>query len=238
MYIGSANLQGSRHQTNMHITGQNNARLNMVNGQLRTNKVHNEKLITAMSHLPREAFLPPSLKQSAYLDEDILVENSRFLMEPMVLARILEFSDIQPNDAALLVGFNTGYEAAVIAILTENLFVIEPDTEIAAKALKNLAQFSLSPQVIEQDFNNGETDKSPFDIIIFNGAITELPPSYKKQLKNNGKIIAIERFNTTLNGVVVLYENIKSHIGRRALFDASCPYLTGMEPSTDHFNFT
>lgn len=237
MYIGSANLHTATASQQNHYTSQHDARLNMINGQLRTNKVHNERVIAAMNHLPREVFLPVSMQQHAYLDEDILLEDGQFLMEPMVFARLLESANIQPNDTVLLVGINTGYEAAIISYLTPNSFAVEPDNIVRQSAIKNLEQLSLNVSILENKFEEGSLEKSPFDVILFNGAVTTLPNTYKKQLKDNGKIIVVERVSPVLNGVAVLYENIKSTIGKRELFDANCPYLPGMTPESDQFRF-
>lgn len=89
-------------------------RRNMVEGQLRTNKVIDERLIDAMGAIPRENFVPARLAGIAYVDEDIALGGGKYLMEPMVFARLVQGLALQPGTRALLVGDFSGYAAAVL----------------------------------------------------------------------------------------------------------------------------
>jgi protein-L-isoaspartate(D-aspartate) O-methyltransferase len=91
------------------------ARANMVDSQVRPNKVTDPRILHAMRTLPRERFLPPALASLAYADEDVPLGNGRVLMEPMVLARLLQIAAPMPGEVALVVGAGTGYGAAVLA---------------------------------------------------------------------------------------------------------------------------
>src|SRR3954466_4630078 len=94
------------------------ARQNMVDNQLRANKVHDDRLLDAFLRLQRELFVPPGLRGVAYIDEDLPVApdlapgttSRRYLMEPMVAARLLQALAVQPKDAVLVVGAGVGYE--------------------------------------------------------------------------------------------------------------------------------
>ena len=79
------------------------ARRNMIDGQLRPNRVTNAQLLAAIGELPRERFLPAGLQSVAYADDDVPLGNGRFLMEPMVLARLIQTLQPQPEDKALVV---------------------------------------------------------------------------------------------------------------------------------------
>ena len=79
------------------------ARRNMVDGQLRPNRVNNAQLLAVVGALPRERFLPDGMKSVAYSDEDVPLGNGRFLMEPMVLARLIQTLQAGPGDKALVV---------------------------------------------------------------------------------------------------------------------------------------
>ncbi len=94
------------------------ARRFMVDGQIRTNKVTDERLIeVALVDLPRERFVAPALQARAYLDDDLPLGNGRYLMEPMVLARLVQTLHIQPGDKILVVAAAGGYGAALLARL-------------------------------------------------------------------------------------------------------------------------
>ncbi|MBT4425504.1 MAG: protein-L-isoaspartate O-methyltransferase, partial [Rhodospirillaceae bacterium] len=92
-------------------------RHNMVESQLRTNKVTNWALIDAMDDVPRERFVPQQLSSIAYVDEDLLVAPGRYLMEPLVLARLLQAAMVTEEDVALDIGCATGYSSAVLGRL-------------------------------------------------------------------------------------------------------------------------
>src|SRR6476660_2846214 len=88
------------------------ARRNMIDGQLRPNRVTNTQLLTAVADLPRERFLPDGLRSLAYADDDVPLGNGRYLMEPMILARLIQTLQSRPEDRAMVVASGTGYGAA------------------------------------------------------------------------------------------------------------------------------
>ena len=91
------------------------ARRNMVDSQIRPNRVTDPRILAAMRRLPRESFLPSAVRALAYADEDVPLGNGRFMMEPMVLARLLQAAALIDQERVLVVGAGTGYGAAVIA---------------------------------------------------------------------------------------------------------------------------
>src|SRR5260370_19785587 len=116
------------------------ARRNMVEGQLRPNRVTSPQLLAAIGELPRERFLPDGLRSVAYADDDVPLGNGRFLMEPMVLARLIQTLQPQPEDKALVVASGRGYGAALLARLVKSVVAVEGDAGLAslgAAALNN-----------------------------------------------------------------------------------------------------
>ena len=101
------------------------ARRNMVDGQLRPNRVTNAQLLAAIGDLPRERFLPAGLQSVAYADDDVPLGNGRFLMEPMVLARLIQTLQPLPEDKALVVASGAGYGAALLARLVKTVVAVE-----------------------------------------------------------------------------------------------------------------
>jgi protein-L-isoaspartate(D-aspartate) O-methyltransferase len=97
------------------ITDYTAARNLMVDGQVRPNKVYDPRIIAAMRRLPRERFVPPALAARAYADEDVNLGNGRALMEPMVIARLVQMAAVRPGERALVVASGTGYGAALLA---------------------------------------------------------------------------------------------------------------------------
>src|SRR5260370_11450328 len=110
------------------------ARLNMVESQIRPNKVTDPAVIEAMLAVPRERFVPEALRGVAYVDEDIPLGGGRYLMEPMVLGRLLQSAAIARTDAVLDVGCGSGYASAVMARLARNVIALEEDPALARQA--------------------------------------------------------------------------------------------------------
>src|SRR5579862_9609605 len=101
------------------------ARTNMVESQIRTNKVTDPALIDALLSVPRELFVPAAMRSIACVDEDLDLGGGRCLMEPMVLARLLQSATLQPADRLLEIGCGTGYAAAIAAHLVAKVVGLE-----------------------------------------------------------------------------------------------------------------
>src|SRR5262245_48563058 len=93
------------------------ARQHMVDSQIRTNKVTDERLIEAIRALPRERFVPEPIRARSYVDDDVELSPGRYLMEPMVTARLIQAADVKPTDMVLVVGAASGYSSALLAKL-------------------------------------------------------------------------------------------------------------------------
>ena len=125
-------------------------RLTMVETQLRPNAVTDTRLLAAMSTLPRERFVPERLRALAYIDEGIEVfpaidgAPARYLLAPMVLARIVQLAAVEAQDAVLDVGCATGYSTALLAQLGHNIVGLEPEPELADAARANLRELGLA----------------------------------------------------------------------------------------------
>uniref|UniRef100_UPI0038CC0931 protein-L-isoaspartate O-methyltransferase family protein n=1 Tax=Falsiroseomonas oryzae TaxID=2766473 RepID=UPI0038CC0931 len=114
------------------------ARRRMVDGQLRPNRVTDARLLAAMGEIPREHFLPAELAPLAYADEDVRLPGGRGLIEPMVIARMLQLLSARDGDRVLVVGAGTGYAAAVLARCGARVVALEDDAALAAEARRAL----------------------------------------------------------------------------------------------------
>src|SRR5215475_5756521 len=110
------------------------ARQRMVASQLRPNKVFDERVLDAFARLRRELFVPEPLRPVAYVDEDLPLGRGRYLMEPMVAARLLQATSPGATDTALVVGAGPGYEAAVLSLLVRAVIALEENPELARRA--------------------------------------------------------------------------------------------------------
>lgn len=204
------------------------ARRNMVESQLRTNKVTDPAVISAMAAVPREQFVPENLADIAYVDEDLPLGGGRFLMEPMVLGRMLQEALPAQDDAALLIGCGAGYAAAVLGKLCGAVFALESDSAVASKASALLsAQGADNVVVVEGPLEKGWPDEAPYGLILFNGAVDDVPPPVVEQLAENGRIIAVIASEQG-PGRATLVGRRSGIAFRRPLFDANTPALPGL----------
>jgi len=110
------------------------ARAKMIDCQLRPNKVTDERILAAFARVQRELFVPEPLRGVAYVDEDLPLGRGRYLMEPMVAARLLQAAMPDRKDTALVVGAGVGYEAALLALLARSVVALEPSLGMRREA--------------------------------------------------------------------------------------------------------
>jgi len=206
------------------------ARRNMVESQIRPNRVTDPLLIDAMLDIPRELFLPEPLRGIAYIDEDIDLGGGRSLMEPMVLARLLQLAEVQPGEIALDVGCTVGYSTAVLARLCDTVVAIESDHDLALRASEVLAEIGVdNAAVIEGPLAAGYTKQAPYDVILFGGAVSHIPDAIANQLAEGGRIVAVISDGTGPGAGSVLTRH-GAVLSRRPWFDAATPMLPGFAP--------
>ena len=204
------------------------ARHNMVESQIRPNRVTDDRLISAMGTVPREAFVPKELRGVAYVDEAIPISDGRYLMEPMILARLLQEAAPTAGDLALTVGCGTGYAAAVLSHLVGAVVAVESDAALARQASRTLTDMGIDTvAVIEGALAEGCRDQAPFDIIFFDGAVAEIPESVASQLTEGGRLAAVVAGSAIGKGVLVTRR--RGILSSREVFDAGTPLLPGFE---------
>ena len=168
------------------------ARYNMVESQIRPNGITDLKLVAALGEIERENFVPDNRKSVSYADEDLEVGNGRFLLEPMVLGRLLQMAEIKPTDLVLDVGPATGYSTAVISKLAESVVGIEEDTELCEQAGDTLLEMGISnAAIICGEHVKGVASEAPFDVIVINGRVSQVPQALFDQLKEGGRLVGV-----------------------------------------------
>jgi len=206
------------------------ARRQMVLTQLRPNKVIDEQLIAAMAGLPREDFVPAAYRGVAYMDEDVAVASGRYLMEPMVLARLLQEAEIQAADKALVVGAATGYEVAVLARLAGAVAGVEADAALSGQASQRLQALAITnAKLSDGALKDGLAAQGPYNVILLAGAVPEVPAALLQQLAEGGRLIGVVRAAGAPIGQAVLVKRSGALFPQRVLFDAGTPVLPGFE---------
>lgn len=202
------------------------ARKQMVDTQLLPNKVTDARVIDAMSNVPREAFVPESRRGVAYVDEDVPVAPGRYIIEPMVFARLLQAAAISNMDAVLDIGCATGYSAAVLSRLAGVVVAVEEDAGLAASASASLAALGAeNAAVITAPLRAGYAAQAPYDVIVVEGAVEEMPAALLDQLGEGGRLVAVLAGRGI--GKATLFTRSAGVVGQRQLFDAGLPPLPG-----------
>ncbi len=210
------------------VAARDEARHNMVDNQLRANKVHDDRLLDAFLRLKRELFVPPELRGVAYIDEDLPVAPGRYLMEPMVAARLLQALAVQPKDAALVVGAGVGYEAAVLGLLARSVIALEEDAELARIGRSALVDHRIaSVTYVEAALNAGQRARAPYDVILFAGAVACVPDEISAQLDEGGRMGVVLRDPGSPLGRATLITRTGAVLAQRVIFDAATPLLPG-----------
>ena len=204
------------------------ARRNMVTGQIMTNRVTDERLIAAMEEIPRERFVPHAKQGLAYVDEDVEIAPGRYLMEPMVLARLVQEASVVASDMVLDVGCGTGYATAVMARLAGTVIALDVDTSLAAEAERTLSGVGTDNAIVViGPLSEGHPSQAPYDVILLGGAVEHLPQTLADQLAEGGRIVGVLREAGAV-GQATLWARHRGALSSRCLFEASLPPLPGI----------
>jgi protein-L-isoaspartate(D-aspartate) O-methyltransferase len=202
------------------------ARVNMIESQLRPNKVTDERVIAAFTHIRRELFVPERLRGVAYIDDDLPLGGGRFMMKPMVAARLLQAAMVEAKDIALVVGAGVGYEAALLAQLARSVIALEEDPELARIGRSALVDHRIaSVSYVEAPLPPGHRHRAPYDLILFGGAIAEIPGEIRDQLAEGGHIAVVLRQQECV-GRATLITRTGGMLASRVMFDAATPLLS------------
>ena len=207
------------------------ARYKMVENQVRTNRVTDPLVIAALNELPRETFLPEALKGVAYVDEDIPLGDGRSLMEPLATALLLQTAEIGAEDKILTIACVSGYVAAAAARIGGAVIALEENSKLAEQARQIITQLGLATvSVVEGPLVNGYPLQAPYDVILFGGAVPEVPQAILDQVAEGGRLVAIIAGEHGLGRGTVFYK-IGGSISRRVAFDSSVPVLQSFVPA-------
>ncbi len=202
----------------------------MVEGQLRPNRLTDLRAVDAFLAVPRELFVPKALRGIAYVDEDIHVGGGRHLLEPMVLARLIQELRVGREDVVLDIGCATGYSAAVLGRMAATVVALESDPDLAEVATRNLVAAGIdNALVMRGPLADGWSAQAPYDVILLDGAVTRIPDTLFEQLSDGGRLAAVVQGDGPV-GKARLYQKVDGIVSGRTVFEASCRTLPGFEP--------
>jgi protein-L-isoaspartate(D-aspartate) O-methyltransferase len=201
-------------------------RVMMVDTQVRPSDVTKYPIIDAMLSVPREAFVPESLREAAYIGENLDLGRGRALLEPRTFAKFLEALEITPDDRVLDVGAGSGYSATVLARMAGQVVALEEDAVLAdmaeaAFAAQGVANVSL----VRGKLAVGLPGAAPFDAIVIEGGVQQLPQAIQDMLADGGRIVAL--FHEGVLGTARVGRKEGGRIHWRDLFNTTAPILPG-----------
>jgi len=198
----------------------------MVDTQVRPSDVTKYSIIDAMLLVGREAYIPDNLREAAYIGDNIHLGNGRVVLAPRTFAKMLDALSIRPDETVLDIGCALGYSSAVIERLAEAVVAVEEDATMAAEAQSILsANGADSAAVIEGRLADGAPRHAPYDVIILQGGVEEVPAEITGQLREGGRIAAL--FMEGELGTVRIGYRSGGRIVWRHAFNASAPILPG-----------
>ena len=203
-------------------------RVKMVDGQLRTTDVTSHPVLDSFLAVPRESYVSDAKRELAYFDMEIAVAPGRYLMEPSPLAKLIQLADIQPTDRVLDIGTATGYGAAILSRIGATIVTLESNGELGGTAKANLAAANITNvEMMTGALTAGAASKGPFNVILIEGAVSQVPKALFDQLADGGRLVAVE--GEGLSGVARLYVKSGQSVSGRRGFNLSVKPLPGFE---------
>jgi protein-L-isoaspartate(D-aspartate) O-methyltransferase len=199
-------------------------RRNMVDTQLRTSDVTDPRILHAMGEVPREIFVPPAKRSTAYAERCVEVGKGRVILDPRCFAKLVQAAGIEDADNVLDVGCGSGYSTAVIARLAAYVMALEEDAALLQTANENLRAVP-NATLVNGPLAAGWAQSAPYEVILLNGAVDFVPKDLFAQLSEDGRLVCIVR--TGASGQAVVHTRHNGAIGDRPVFDANAPVLPG-----------
>lgn len=216
------------------------ARFNMIEQQIRPWEVLDGQVLSLLSVVKRENFVPLAHKALAFADMEIPLQSSgakgQCMLAPKVEARLLQDANIQATDKVLEIGTGSGYMAALLAQQAASVLSLEIDPALAQSARTNLQNVGIANVEVRQaDGSQGAPADGPFDVIILSGSVPEVPQHLLKQLKMGGRLLAIVGEDPVMRASVIT-RNGEQQWQTSEPWDTMAPRLQGF-PEHNRFSF-
>lgn len=206
------------------------ARRNMVDSQIRPMGLSDQRLVQAMAETRREAFLSRSDQGLAYMGGEIELGEGRVLSAPLTLARLIDLAQVKPGDVVLHIGAGAGYGSALLAQLASTVVALDSSAPLVETANRVLADLGvLNVVALQGQMSGGYAKQAPYDVILIEGQVEEIPESLFEQLAEGGRLVAPLSQKGGKMGRGTVFLKSKGALGRREAFDCAASALPGFE---------
>lgn len=161
----------------------------LVDHLIERGALESDRISDAVRSVPREMFVPDERADAAYSDAPLPIGDGQTISAPHMVAHMTELLDPQPDDRVLEIGAGSGYQAAILAELVEQVITVEIVEDLAEQARKHLQRYD-NVTVIHGDGSTGYEPEAPYDKIIYTAAAPEIPDAVFTQLADGGKLVA------------------------------------------------
>ncbi|MFA5110635.1 MAG: protein-L-isoaspartate(D-aspartate) O-methyltransferase [Desulfobaccales bacterium] len=216
--IGVVLLGGFSHQVEAGPPAESfqDARQTMVARQLQRRDITDPRVLIAMGRVPRHRFVPEALASQAYGDHPLPIGEGQTISQPYIVALMTQWAEVAPGNQVLEVGTGSGYQAAVLAELTDRVCTVELLPEMARQAAARLKELGYSRvQVKSGDGYQGWPEAAPFDAIVVTAAAPRVPPALTAQLKEGGRLV-IPIGTPYGDQTLVRFRKVKGHLVEEA----------------------
>jgi protein-L-isoaspartate(D-aspartate) O-methyltransferase len=208
------------------------ARFNMIEQQIRPWDVLDPGVLSLLSVVHREDFVPAAYRSMAFVDTEVPLPNGQAMLEPKVEARLLQELAVHKHESVLEVGAGSGYMAALLGHKARQVVTMEINAELAAFARANLERAgAMNVSVRHADGSRGLADEGPFDVILLSGSVADVPPQLLAQLKVGGRLAAIVGQLPIMRATLVTRSS-DHDFASVELFDTVAPRLSGFDEPT------
>ena len=165
-------------------------RIAMVERQLRRRGICDERLLNAMTRVPRHEFVSPQHWGKAYADHPVPIAEQQTTSQPYMIAAMIQAAQIKPEDRVLEIGSGSGYQTALLAELASQVFAVERHASLVEAAVSTLGHLGYrNTRIVTGDGSLGFPEAAPFDAIIVSAAAPGIPSALTEQLALGGRLV-------------------------------------------------
>ncbi len=206
----------------------NNLNKNMIDGQIKPINGMTQNLISTFNKVDRVSFMPNELKNESYIEKNIIIKDGRVIPNPALIAKIIMHIELEDHENVLLLGSTTGYLAALLSFHAQTVIVVEEDKELLQLSENSIKENNINNVVFfNNEITKGCVNQSPFNVIIIEGGIEEIPNNILDQLEIGGRMLVIISKNDVCTAEII--KKKESNIYFNKLFNCSLPILNGFK---------